>query len=69
MIDMAWTQLDLDAINQAIATGAKKVRFQTHEVEYQSLSDLLRARDVIKADLDQSATGNRTYFTEYHGGY
>ena len=66
---MAWTQLDLDAINQAIATGAKKVRFQTHEVEYQTISELLRARDVIKAELDQSTGANRTYFTEYHGGY
>lgn len=63
---MAWTQGDLDKIEAAIATGARRVRFQTHEVEYQSVGDMLKARDAIKAELDVSARPG-VMLTEYHG--
>lgn len=66
---MAWTQADLDAINTAIATGAKRVRFQTHEVEYQEMSDLLRARDIIRAEIDSAPGNGGAILSEYHGGY
>jgi hypothetical protein len=66
---MAWTQTDLDAINAAIATGATRVRFQTHEVEYQTSNELLRVRDAIMAELNPNATNNRTTFAEYYSGY
>ncbi|MDK4713001.1 hypothetical protein [Rhizobium sp. CNPSo 4039] len=66
---MAWTQDDLDAINSAIATGAKRVRFQTHEVEYPSVDQLLRARDVIKAEIEGCNTSGGAILTEYEGGY
>jgi hypothetical protein len=65
---MAWTQTDLDRIEKAIAAGAKRVRFQTHEVEYQSINEMLKVRDVIKAELDDSARPGVT-FAEYQGGY
>lgn len=64
---MAWTQTDLDAINAAIATGARRVRFQTHEVEYQSVGDLLRARDAIAAEVG-AAAGSGLMFAEYGPG-
>lgn len=67
---MAWTQQDLDAINNAIGTGAKRVRYQTHEVEYQSASELLRVRDIIKAEVEgDAAAAVGPIFTEYFGGY
>ncbi|HXV30015.1 MAG TPA: hypothetical protein VD840_06765 [Sinorhizobium sp.] len=66
---MAWTQADLDAINAAIATGARRVRFQTHEVEYHSVSDLLRARDLIKSEIDGASDGGGAIFAEFQGGY
>jgi hypothetical protein len=65
---MAWTQADLDAINKAISSGAKRVRFQTHEVEYQSVDEMLRVRDIIMADLGQSQTSGMI-FAEFGGGY
>jgi hypothetical protein len=65
---MAWTQSDLDKIEKAIATGARRVRFQTHEVEYQSTGDMLRARNAIKAELDAAARPG-VLFAEYGGGY
>jgi hypothetical protein len=63
-----WTQTDLDAINKAISTGAKRVRFQTHEVEYQTVEEMLRIRDSILADLGQSQSGGMM-FAEFGGGY
>ncbi|QRM55138.1 hypothetical protein [Sinorhizobium sp. BG8] len=68
-VQTTWVQADLAAIETAIATGAKRVRFQTHEVEYQSMSDLLKARDLIRASLDACADGGKVYFTEFDGGY
>lgn len=65
---MAWTQDDLDGIEAAIASGARRVRFQTHEVEYQSINEMLRVRDVIKAELDASARPGVS-FAEYRGGF
>ncbi len=64
---MAWTQADLDKIEKAIASGVRRVRFQTHEAEYQSVGDMLKARDVIKAELDVEARPGVT-FAEYQGG-
>lgn len=66
---MAWSQSDLDAINAAIAGGARRVRFQTHEVEYHSLAELMRARDAIKAEIEGNGTATGVLFAEYHGGY
>ena len=66
---MAFTQTDLDAINSAIATGARRVRFQTHEVEYQSVSDMLRARDVIKAELETPPANGGAMFARYESDY
>lgn len=63
---MAWTQADLDTIEAAIATGARRVRYQTHEVEYQSLGDMLKVRALIKEDLAAPASG--VLFTEYQSG-
>ncbi|ALP62815.1 phage head-tail joining protein [Paraburkholderia caribensis] len=54
---MAFTQQNLDAIEKAIATGTLSVEFNGKRVTYRSMSDLLKARDVIKSELaSQSAT-------------
>lgn len=66
---MAWTQADLTAIEEAISTGAKRVRFQTHEVEYQSASDLLRVRDIIKAELYPATNTSSAVVARFHRGY
>ena len=65
----SWTQSDIAKLEKAIATGARRVRFQTHEVEYQSLDDMMRALDAIKAAVAGSDSGPQTLFAEYGGGY
>lgn len=48
---MAFTQQNLDAIERAIATGTLSVEYNGKRITYRSMSDLLRARDVIKTEL------------------
>lgn len=46
-----WTTDDLTAINTAIKTGTLRVRYSDREVMYRSLDELMRIRDMIRADL------------------
>jgi len=49
---MAWTQADLDQINQAIATGASRTSLPSSgSVEYRGLNDMLRIGKLIEEDL------------------
>ena len=48
---MAWTQADVDALDNAIKSGTKRVRFSDREVEYMSMSDLLMARNLASAEV------------------
>ena len=66
---MAWTQDDLDKINRAIATGAKRVRFQTHEVEYQTIEQMMKARDLITAELTPSNGRGGAMYAQYESDY
>ena len=65
---MEFTLADLEALNAAIASGAKRVRFQTHEVEYQSIQDMMKARDLIKSSL-ATAPANGAMFAQYESDY
>lgn len=60
---MAFTQADLDAIDQAIASGVLRVQFADRSVTYQSIADLLQARSIMAAQI-AAANGtpvNRQY--------
>lgn len=59
---MAFTQIDLDNIERAIAKGRRRVQVNGKIIEYQTLSEMLRARDDIqKAVIDDTlkAAGKR----------
>jgi len=64
---MAWTQGDLDKISAAIAMGAKRVRFQTHEVEYHSVAEMRAIKTEIEKELSGSTSGG-IIFTEFGTG-
>lgn len=44
---MAYTQADLDSLDEAIKTGAIEVRFQDRTVRYNSTDELLKLRNFI----------------------
>jgi len=54
-----WTQKDLDALNLAIASGARKVKYTDKEIEYRSLDDMLRIRKIILEALGLAKKSNR----------
>lgn len=51
----AVTQADVDALEQAIASGVKKARYQDQEVEFQSTADMQRALATMRAQLAAAA--------------
>ena len=56
---MAFTPQDLDALDQAIATGEFEVDYNGRRVRYRSVTELLRARaHVAAAVAAQSSTGS-----------
>lgn len=65
---MAYTQAHLAAVEGAIARGERIVRYGDRTVEYRTVDELIKARDLIQAELVK-ATGPRSRVTRlYHGG-
>jgi hypothetical protein len=55
---MAWTQVDLDALKAAYASGTLRVRFSDgKEVTYPTGDDLLRRIRIVAAELAASGAG------------
>jgi hypothetical protein len=48
---MAWTQDQLTAIEQAIASGTTRVKYKDREVQYASLEELMRVRQMMLDEL------------------
>ncbi|MNJ49700.1 hypothetical protein D3C77_449460 [compost metagenome] len=65
---MAYTQKHLDAVERAIARGEKVVRYTDRTVEYRSIDELLKARDVIRTSLTEAAGPRSRVVRLYHGG-
>ena len=65
---MAYTQKHLDAVERAIARGEKVVRYTDRTVEYRSIDELLKARDVIRTSLSEAAGPRSRVVRLYHGG-
>ncbi|GEP11810.1 phage head-tail joining protein [Methylobacterium gnaphalii] len=63
---MTWTRDDLDAINQAIGTAARKVRFADgREVEYRTLADMRSIRDEIASAIGAKPEPIRTTYAGF----
>ena len=55
---MAFTQTDLDAVNAAVASGELKIEVAGRMVMYRSIDELIKARDIISAELAATATAS-----------
>lgn len=59
---MAFTQPQLDALDDAIASGALTVRSADGRmVTYQSMSEMLKARDLMASSLAATSGAARAY--------
>lgn len=65
---MAFTLEQLSAIEEAIASGALEVKYIDRSVKYNSLTDLLRARDLIRAGLGMTDPCNGRRYANYNKG-
>ncbi|AGN81572.1 hypothetical protein N5K35_15610 [Pseudomonas sp. GD03651] len=65
---MAYTQAHLAAVERAIARGERVVRYSDRTVEYRSVDELIKARDLIRTELAQSAGPRSRVVRLHHGG-
>ena len=62
---MSWTAADLTVIESAIASGALSVQFADRRVQYRSMAELLKARDVIKDSIASGGGATPTIRSTY----
>lgn len=65
---MAFTQSDLDAVEAAIATGARSVRYGDKQVDNVTMSDLLRARNLIMSELGLITVASKKFYGRFNKG-
>jgi len=58
---VAYSQAQLDAIERAISAGVKRVTYDGHSVEYQSVAEMRRIRDDIRRALGVAPPSRRRY--------
>jgi len=62
----SWNSNDLEILEKAIATGAKRVKYSNEkEMEFRDLTEMLKLRDYMIASLDSSGTNTRVIETGY----
>jgi hypothetical protein len=64
---MAWTQAQLDALEDAMASGALTVKHSDKTITYRSLDDMRTARDLIKRSLDPDSFSEIRYVQTRRG--
>lgn len=64
---MAYSQDDIDALQMAIASGAKKVKFSDRETEYRDLAEMKQILNEMKASV--SGKRREPYRPTYSRGY
>jgi hypothetical protein len=65
---MAYTQADIDALELAMASGAKKVRIRDRETEFRDLTEMRAILKVMKESLSGSKRTAHT-FSSFDRGY
>ena len=68
---MAFSQADLDTIESAIKDGVRSVRLDNRTIEYQSITQMLTARDAIKEAIEAQAgvkVRHKAYRARYKRG-
>ena len=68
---MAYTQAQLDALDEAIVSGELTVKYQDKMTTYRSLEEMLRIRRLIAGELDPAAgiTSRRLFASVSKGLY
>lgn len=65
---MAWTQAQLTALEDAIATGAMRVTHDGKTVEYRSIAEMIQVRNMMRAAMG-GTTPPRTTLVRFDRGF
>lgn len=65
----SWTQQNLDALEQAIATGARECWYGDKRVAYRSLDEMIRTRDMMRESLGLNDSATKRIFTSFNKGF
>ena len=65
---MAFTQSQLDALDEAIAHGVLEVKYSDKTIRYHSVSAMLRVRDLMRRDLGLIKAGGNRIVMDYQSG-
>ena len=65
---MAWSQSDIDKLKAALASGHRRVRYTSGEVEYQSVDDMLKVLAEMQREVAPDAAPRRTV-ASYTSGF
>lgn len=63
-----FTQEKLDALENAIAEGVLKVKYQDKEVTYRTLDEMLRLRDIMRRAVGLEGCGGNRKIGIYNSG-
>ncbi len=66
----SWTEADVAALETAIKSGTLRVRFGEREVQYQSVSDMLKLLQTMKdaVAIANNTAGKRTTYARFRKG-
>ena len=53
---MAYTQSDIDKLREAMATGARRVKFQGHETEFRDLDEMKSQLADMQSEVNPNST-------------
>ena len=65
---MAYTQTQLDKIEEAISLGTLEVWYGDKRITYRTLDEMIRIANIMKADLGTIKTGNTRLFASFKKG-
>jgi hypothetical protein len=65
---MAFTQENLDTLNEAIATGTRSVRYGDKQVDYKTLDEMLRARQIMMQELGLLTPASKKFYSRHNKG-
>ena len=57
--EVGFTEENLKMLEAAIAEGALRVKYSDKEIEYRSLKDKLKIRDIMKRELGKCSTSGK----------
>lgn len=66
---MAFTTEQLEVLEKAIAEGVTRVKYENKEVEYRSLEEMMKLRDMIRAELGLIDKSGQRLLASYKKGF